>query len=329
MDSALRRYISFDPSSAVSRILAIWGLLKEYLRHRTGPLDLPQELRDILLSYLLINSKISFRLTCRSFYDCGPAMTTLIDQVIDSPDLTFERICINERDSSLRPSNRLVCSGCKRLHDKQAFPEGELLKKAEERNCVGRLGNFYYDHGRSVSFQDLLRLTDMALSIPAVSSAWRITTCDSQEYYPHPYGSWERWTKDPVRGIEIYYNWHFYLDYMPMGGRSLNKNSLALKLQSRPIDFCAHLPAHDPRVIKAIKAYHEKWILNRSYQRSGWDRCVDCSKCQTATMMRFDREWMPTGAPKPERLFLTIMIQRRFGFGRSAEDPAWLNQIVL
>ena len=143
-------------------------MLSRFFQRPTSPLDFPQGLRDMLVGYLHMNPEISLRLTCRSYTNCIPAMTTSMDRVIDSPDLTFERICMNERDPTFRPTKRLVCSGCKRLHGKLAFPKEELLKKGKERNCVGRLGHFYFFPEGSFSFQGLLDLTGEALSVNSI-----------------------------------------------------------------------------------------------------------------------------------------------------------------
>ena len=326
------QYLRLDPSTAISRVLTIWAMLAKHLQRPTSLLDFPQEVRDMLFDYLPLNSEISLRLSCRSYYNCTPALTTLMDRVIDSPDLTFERICMNERDPCFRPSNRLVCSGCKRLHDEQAFPEKELLKKGENRNCVGRLGRFYFTSDDSVSFQNLLLFTEIVHLMNPGSTAWRtFPELDYLDYHPIPQRSLDRWANHPVRGIEIYYNWHFNLDYMPMH-RPLDADSLASKLQLHPVHICAHLAAHDPRVVEAIIAYHETWVLGRPQEDWGIDRCVDCSECQTATRMKFDHEitssWV-TRVSRPRKLLLTIKIQRLFGFGTSAQDPAWLNQMTL
>lgn len=100
--------------------------------------DLPQELLDIIVDYLPLNSKISLKISCQKFYALGFPLPTLIDQVLGDTDLRFELFCMNEREPSELPRTRLVCSAWKRLHDLEVFMPEETPKNTKERKCIGR-----------------------------------------------------------------------------------------------------------------------------------------------------------------------------------------------
>ncbi len=303
----------------------------------SGPTHLPdlsQEVWDMILNQLPLNSQISLRMLSRILYSCTPAFTTLMDRVMESSDLMFERVCMDERDTSHRLNDRLACSACRTRHDADAFTQEEVGKSGEERVCKGQLGKVYLTHDHTIRFRELRASQHAVYKVRGQLAIGRtVVGVLGEESSSAPVAGAEkkdmptlpasiRWSKHLLGGIRVTYEWYLDLGPRPSGNQLLRADWLERKLVGYAISFCPHIQASHPRVVDGILYCHEN-----AY--SGLQDLVACTICETSTKLEFHLNKRGNYAEYPPRLFVTVVVTRSFGHAISAQDPLWLNQMVL
>lgn len=300
----------------------------------SGPTHLPdlsQEVWDMILNQLPLNSQISLRMLSRTLYSCTPAFTTLMDRVMESPDLMFERVCMDERDISHSLNNRRACSACRTRHDADAFTQEELGKSGKERICKGHQGEVYLTHNHSIRFREL------RASLRAVYNVWgqlaigrTVVGVLGEESSSAPVAGADmppvpasiRWSRHQLGGIRVTYAWYLDLGPSPRSNQFLRVDWLERKLAGYAISFCPHIQASHAGVVDGILYCHENGC-------AGLLDVVTCTRCETSANLEFHLDDRGNFAQYPPRLFVTVVVTRSFGHAVSAQDPLWLNQMVL
>lgn len=126
--------------------------IQEEAQPMTGFLDLPRELRDMIISMIPVPSGIALKTTCRQLYHSGPPLPVLYYQARKCPRMRHELLLFRENDGLT--SGQISCSACQQLHTPKYFASEQLGKDGATRVCKGGQGRIWMSRGRSISFRD-------------------------------------------------------------------------------------------------------------------------------------------------------------------------------
>ena len=285
-----------------------------------GILDLPRELRDHLISYLTPASAVALKLSCRTLYHSGPALPILSYLARKTPESRYEWTLMQERLG--RCDGKLICSGCRALHDAELFTIQEREKKAEYRLCTGRRRVLYLTPNRFIPFCHFEKIGGHLLR--------------DKRYFTYAYG-WFCYRQDgkfyelsPTSGalgrfpLQGHYHWTKHSKgvislsaYLTIRMASIDAEvqtcaSIYTELQKFPFTLCRHLTSATPAIAKAVHEAQRRRMCETKKKRRVHVQCAYCD-CKPRVEIH--------DACKA----VVIYARRSVGNG-SATSPEWLGQ---
>lgn len=294
--------------------------------HNDSPiLNLPRELLDSILSHLRIDELISFRLTCRKFYQISPPVTVLVEELRTSIAFDGEGAWLYLAEGIwARTKGLLLCSGCRRYQPRALFDDGELTRNARHRKCIAYTARMYFTPDHSLSFVELAsRSQDRIFGLGSISSNYASelqNSCRFAMWWPDGWrgqDSSSPYVPTPVYlrgnttdGDYLYYTWCFRFDTVQSPPASIAE--IGEELRKRVVNLCPHIRSDDRRYIEAFHHYqHFRPVIR---DRAPLVNCSRCGMCSTVLC-------------RADNCQIFIEVERRLGKLVAAWDPQWLANV--
>lgn len=254
-------------------------------RLSTGILDLPRELRDQLISYLTPSSAVALKLTCRRLYHSGHALPVLFYLSRKTPESRYEWSLMQERMGRLH--DELTCSGCRKLHSMEFFPEEEREKEAKRRLCIGRRMVLELTPYKVVTFgefeKDCRKLCDTTNN--AHEFGWFVYHMSGRlievpqhfpvDFFLYPLQGHYAWMKDTEGPISLLTNLTLRMDSVDPKVQTCA--SICLGLQKLPFMLCRHITSTTKEFAKLIHKAQRRRLREGSQERCVGIQCYYCN----------------------------------------------------
>ncbi|KAL2049504.1 hypothetical protein ABVK25_010191 [Lepraria finkii] len=283
------------------------------------------------INCVLASTAVNLKLSCRTLYQCGPALPIVFYLARKDPDLRFDLSCISQRKFK-KHKGQLACSGCRTFHHPSVFPPEQLQNEDWQRRCDASRRYLRITPDSRMSYQELIsnlpRLPRPPIACLSFAS-YRLKTfirkhqsagpSQSHPYTEHPRVMLQRNKADLFLRVV----WAIYLD--PLPGSTAPIEALVQQLSKCPVNLCCHIRSDDRYVAE------ESRKLQSTFRSSDWGDKLDCPNCgmEIKFLWRrdfFDRQESPRGIG-----IVNMYLKRRLGrsAGYFATDPQWISQSEL
>lgn len=215
--------------------------------------DLPTEILSLILHHCRvsdINTKISFKLSCRKFYHTVGSLRMLHRVIQTDANLLFERICMDD-DSESQRTGRRVCSICKQRHPADYFVDEELEKRFNNRVCKNSQRRLRLTPKDSFSYATLLSFkneTSYSKAKLALGSPYN----EGFEFRPR---------FDRHMSCNVSMEWTLKFD------SGCSEQSLRSQLTQFPVYVCPHSRSDSDAFAEAVVRFQDNRARNPSYTK--------------------------------------------------------------